>query len=130
MEIRGEVENADFGDKRLTARLIRLAEVFSRAPDQSFPKAAGSDAALEATYRFFGNEAVSPAAILQPHIAATVARCAQALAVVVAHDSTELSFSTDREGLGRLAGDETHGFLGHFALAVAARTRAPLGVLG
>ncbi|WP_242339336.1 IS4 family transposase [Anaeromyxobacter sp. SG66] len=130
MDIRGEVEGAEFGDKRLSARLVRLAELLAKAPDQSFPKTAGSDTALEATYRFFGNEAVTPAAILQPHIDATVARCAQALAVVVAHDTTELSFSTDREGLGRLSGDETHGFLGHFALAVAARTRAPLGVLG
>jgi hypothetical protein len=130
MDIRGEVEAADFGDKRLTARLVRLAEQLARAPDQSFPKAAGSDAALEATYRFFGNETVSPAAILQPHITATVARCAQSSVVVVAHDTTELRFSTEREGVGRITGDTTHGFLGHFALAVAAKTRAPLGVLG
>lgn len=130
MDIRGEMEGAEFGDKRLSARLVRLAELLAKAPDQTFPKAAGSDAALEATYRFFGNEDVTPAAILQPHIAATVARCAEAVAVVVAHDSTELRFSSDREGLGRLGGDESHGFLGHFALAVAAKTRAPLGVLG
>jgi transposase-like protein/DDE family transposase len=130
MDIRGEMEGAEFGDKRLSARLVRLAELLAKAPDQSFPKATGSDAALEATYRFFGNEDVTPAAILQPHVAATVARCAQQPLVFVAHDSTELRFSTDREGLGRLAGDETHGFLGHFALAVSARNRAPLGVLG
>jgi hypothetical protein len=130
MEIRGEVQTADFGDKRLTKRFVRLAEQLADAPDQSFPKAAGSDAALEATYRFFGNEKVTPAAILQPHVAATVARCALSRTVVVAHDSTELRFSTEREGVGRVAGDATHGFLAHFALAVAATSRAPLGVLG
>lgn len=130
MNIRGEVETADFGDKRLSARLVRLAEQLARAPDRSFPKAAGSEAALEATYRFLGNEAVTPASILEPHVAATRSRCAQVGAVFVAHDSTEFRFSSEREGLGRVAGDETHGFLGHFALAVSAATRAPLGILG
>lgn len=130
MDIRGEVERAEFGDKRLTKRFVRLAEQLAKAPDQSFPKAAGSDAALEATYRFLGNDTVTPAAILQPHVAATAARCAAATAVFVAHDSTELRFSTERDGIGRIASDATHGFVGHFALAVAAKNRAPLGVLG
>ena len=130
MDIRGEVETADFGDRRLTRRFVRLAERLAKAPDQSFPKAAGSDAALEATYRFLGNDAVTPAAILQPHVAATASRCAEAAAVFVAHDSTEFHFSTDRDGIGRVAGDTTHGFVGHFALAVAAKSRAPLGILG
>jgi transposase-like protein len=93
MNIRGEVETADFGDKRLTARLMRIAEQLAKAPDQSLPKAARSDAALGATYRFLGNESVTPAAILQPHLSATAARCSEAGAVFVAHDSTELRFS-------------------------------------
>jgi hypothetical protein len=130
MELRGEVEGAEFGDKRLTARLVRLAEQLARAPDQSFPKAAGSDAALEATYRFLGNESVDADAILRPHVVATTERCRAAGAVVVAHDSTEFRFSSPREGLGRLAGDLTHGFLGHFALAISATKRAPLGIVG
>lgn len=130
MDIRGEVETAEFGDKRLTRRFVRLAERLAKAPDQSFPKAAGSDAALEATYRFLGNESITPAAVLQPHFAATAARCAEAGAVFVAHDSTEFRFSSERDGIGRIAGDTTHGFVGHFALAVAANGRAPLGILG
>lgn len=130
MDIRGEVQTADFGDKRLTRRFVRLAEQLAKSPAHSFPKVAGSDAALEATYRFFGNESVTPQAILQPHIAATVARCAEAATVFVAHDSTQLRFSTAREGIGRVADDVTHGFLAHFALAVAAASRAPLGILG
>lgn len=82
MDICGEVDTADFGDKRLTKRLVRLADQLASAPDQSFPKAARSDAALEATYRFLGNEAVTPEAVLEPHVRATVARCAHATAVV------------------------------------------------
>jgi hypothetical protein len=90
MIIRGEVETAEFGDRRLTARLVRIPEQLANALDQSFPKAARSDAALETTYRFFGTESVTPAAILQPHVRATAARCAGAGAVFVAHDRTEL----------------------------------------
>lgn len=130
MDIRGEVDGAEFGDKRLSKRLRRLAEQIARAPERSFPKAAGSDAALEATYRFLGNATVTPEAVLAPHVRATVARCADVGAVVVAHDSSEFRFSTDRDGLGRVKGDTTYGFIGHFALAVAARDRAPLGILG
>src|SRR5512145_867746 len=130
MAIRGEVEAADFGDQRLSARLVQVAERLARSPDQSFPKAAGSTAALEATYRFLGNEAVTPDAVIEPHLAATRDRCDQEQLVFVAHDSTEFRFSSEREGLGRVAGDETYGFLGHFALAVSAGNRAPLGVLG
>lgn len=70
-----------------------------------------------------GNESATPAAILQPHVRATAARCAQAGAVFVAHDSTELRFSRARLGLGRVAGDDTHGSIGHFAVAVDAKTR-------
>lgn len=130
MEIRDEVRTANFGDKRLTARLVALSERLAKAPDRSFPKAAGSDAALEATYRFLGNDAVTPATVLQPHVDATAARCAAAETVFVAHDSTEFRFTTHREGIGRVAGDATYGFIGHFALAVAAKNRAPLGVIG
>lgn len=117
------------GDRRLSARLVSLAATFARFPSLSFPKAAGDEATLEATYRFLNNGAVTPERVLAPHYAATVERCAQAGLVVVCHDTTEFRFSSEREGLGRIsAGD--HGFLGHFGLAVAVGTRAPLGVLG
>ncbi len=88
------------------------------------------DAALEATYRFLNNEAVTPQAILNPHITATVARCVDERAILVAHDTTELRYSTSREGLGRL-NDQGHGFFAHYALAMSADgRRRPLGVLG
>lgn len=130
MTTRDEFAGAEFGDRRLSKRLPELAEVLARAPDLSFPKALGSEAALEATYRFLGNEKVTPDAVLAPHLRASLARCAQVGAVFVLHDSTEFRFSGPREDLGRLSSDRTHGFLGHFALAVSSRGRVPLGVLG
>lgn len=129
MEIRGEVEGAQLGDRRLAARLVSLAATFARAPGLSYPKAAGDEATLEATYRFLNNGAVTPEGILAPHFAATRERCSRAGLAVVCHDTTEFRFSTEREGLGRISQGD-HGFLGHFALAVDVGTRAPLGVLG
>lgn len=128
MEIRGEVEGATFGDKRLNARHLRLAEALARAPSQSFPKAAGTEAEREATYRFLNNPSVTPESILAPHFDATVQRCIQAELVLVAHDTTEMAFSTPRPGLGRTAGKNSK-YLGHFALALTP-ARASLGVIG
>ncbi|MBM3773527.1 MAG: IS4 family transposase [Acidimicrobiia bacterium] len=125
-----DLQAAQFGDVRLTKRLLRLVAALAPDPAKSFPDATGSDAALEATYRFFQNEAVSPERILAPHVEGTLRRAEQAPIVVVSHDTTEFSFSTSREGLGRI-NDKGRGFFGHFALAVSADgQRHPLGVLG
>ena len=130
MHVAGEFEGVEFGDKRIGKRLVKLAEQVASSPELSFPKATGSEAALEATYRFLNNDRVSPEAILSAHVKATAERGAQASTVFIPHDSSEFSFSGPREDMGRLSSDTTYGFLGHFALAVSARSRAPLGVLG
>lgn len=130
MRVSKEFARADFGDERLAKRLLVLVEQLAVDPSASFPEAAGSDAALEATYRFFRNTAVTPQRILAPHVGATVERCRAERVVVVAHDTTEFSFSTPREGLGRI-NDAGQGFFAHMALAVSADgSRRPLGVLG
>lgn len=125
-----EFRGADFGDARLAKRLLTLVERLVVDPSASFPEAAGSDAALEATYRFFRNSAVTPQRILAPHVDATLARIKAEDVVIVAHDTTEFSFSTPRSGLGRI-NDAGQGFFAHVALALSADgERRPLGVLG
>jgi hypothetical protein len=125
-----DVRGADLGDKRLNRRLEKLVEGLLPSPWASFPDATKTDAALEATYRFFQNEEVSPEKILAPHVAATVRRAQDEGTVLVAHDTTEFSFSSDREGLGRI-NDGGRGFFGHFAFAMRADgSRKPLGILG
>lgn len=126
-----EVRGVDLGDARLERRFGLLMEMMARAPSQSFPHASGdSDAALEATYRFFNNESVSPEALWAPHHASTLERMRPETEVLIVHDTTEFRFEGDREGLGRLQQD-LQGFMGHFALAVSAdgRRRA-FGVIG
>jgi hypothetical protein len=120
----------DFGDVRLTKRLLRIVEGLSPNPAASLPDAAGSDGQLEGTYRFLENEKVTPQGILAPHYAATARRAKEAGLVLCAHDTTELAYSTAREGLGRI-NDGGRGFFAHVALALRADdARSPLGVIG
>lgn len=129
--IGAEFEGADLKDRRLTDRLVHLASTLAHAPSGSFPEVMKDDASLEATYRFFSNEHVTPAAILEPHLQCSAARVRAATGqVVVAHDTTELNYGRfEREGLGRVGRGKAFGIYAHIALAISRDERAPLGVL-
>ena len=130
--IEAEFEGADFGDERLSQRLMTLVSTLERGPERSLAKSAKTVAAREAAYRFVQNERVGIDAMLAPHRAATVQRCREAGTVIVASDTTEFVFSGAARGkkLGRIQGG-SRGFLGHVALAVTSDgERRPLGVLG
>lgn len=130
MKITEEMTGAKFGDKRLSARLVTIAEQLAAEPDASFPVSAGGDAALEATYRFLNNDAVSPGQILAPHVEATVRRIAAAGAAIVAHDTTEVALPSEGADVGWLDARRS-GFFAHAALAMSADgARRPFGVLG
>lgn len=128
--ISAELSDAELGDARLNRRLGLLADRLADRPGASFPKAL-DDAELEAAYRFFGNERVSPEAILAPHVRQSARRAAGHAHVLVVHDTTQFEFpgQAKRSGLGRLI-RPGQGFFGHFSLVLAADgTRAPLGLL-
>jgi len=120
----------EFGDARLSRRLGKIVEAVQVAPDQSFP-ALFDDGQLEGAYRFFNNEAVTPEAILQPHVAATVARMAAVPVALVVHDTSTMSFAPDgaRRGLGRVR-SAGQAFFAHVSLALSGDgSRLPLGVV-
>ena len=126
-----EFGDADLGDARLTRRLSSLADRLAARPAESFPKALDG-AELEAAYRFFGNDQVTPEAILAPHFRQSARRAAALPRVVVAHDTTASEFggSAKRQGLGHLIRPSAQGFFGHFSLAMSADgARAPVGLL-
>jgi len=126
-----ELAGSDLGDARLNRRLGVLADRIAERPAESFPKAL-DDAELEAAYRFFGNDQVTPEGILAPHFRQSARRAAELPRVVVAHDTTQFEFGgqTKREGLGRLIKPSAQGFFGHFSLAMSADgARNPLGLL-
>jgi hypothetical protein len=128
--ISAELSDAELGDERLNRRLGLLADRLADRPGESFPKAL-DDAELEAAYRFFGNERVSPDGILAPHVRQSARRAAGHAHVLIVHDTTQFEFpgQAKRPGLGRLI-RPGQGFFGHFSLALSADgTREPLGLV-
>lgn len=128
--IAGEFANAKLGDARRSLRLVQIAERVASAPGQSFPKLFPEAAELEAFYRFTGNDSIDWADLLNPHVMATVGRCAAQRVVRIAHDTTDLIFSGEREGL-RPVMQNAKGFFLHAGVAIAGDDhRMCLGVLG
>jgi len=127
-----EFVGARLKDRRREERLVHIAEQCRAAPDRSFPDIAATSAALTALYRFLRNPAVTLAGILEPHLQATAARCAEAGRVLVVHDTTECQWQGEqRQELGPLRGSKAQGFLAHIALTLSADgSRRPLGILG
>ena len=125
-----EFSGAEFGDRRLGARLEVMAEAFSASPGASLPNAMRDEAELEGAYRFLGNPKVTADKILAPHIAATRERVRAVDLAYCISDTTELRYGGHRRrGLGPLQ-NAGQGFLEHVAIAVAADgSRLPLGVL-
>jgi len=85
VSLREEMAGGDLGDDRLNARRDRLIDVLERSPATGFPEACASDGDAEALYRFLRNPRVSLRAVLEPHLAATQARCRALDEVLVIH---------------------------------------------
>jgi hypothetical protein len=128
-DIGAEYRGASLGDPRRGRRLERIAGELARTPGLSFPEAMGSEGQLEGLYRFLNNEQVSFEAVHAPHAQQARVRCQAHDRVLVLHDTTILTFTGDRQGLGRIHGPgEARGFRVHVSLAVTS-AREPLGVL-
>lgn len=127
-ELSDEFRGAQLGDVRREQRLLHIAKQVGASPGQSFPAIFEDSAELEAFYRFVRNDAFGRDEILEPHIAATMARATEAKDCLVLHDTTEFSFSSKRADLGQTS-SSAGGFLAHVSLLVADdRQRTPLGV--
>jgi len=127
-----ELAAGGFKDRRLAARLRGLAERFVVKPSASFPKALGGSAELEAAYRFFGNVAVTPEAILAGHFEGVRRRAEHEDTVLALHDTSVFTFRHDgqrRADDGKLLPKQR--FFVHLALVVTDDgNRRPLGVCG
>lgn len=137
MLLSSEFKSCDFGDKRLTDRVISLATSISENPECSINAASGSFAASKAAYRFFQNEKVNPATILSKHGENTLERAKSCHSrVLVVQDTTDLIYTQfpSIQDLGqRLKAREGYkvgvsGLLLHSSFVVSAEG-VPLGVL-
>jgi hypothetical protein len=127
-----EVGHAEWGDARLTLREMQSVDALSQHPEGSLPDAFQGDAAgLKASYRFFDNDRVDPAALLPPHQEATRDRCLQAAGMIlVAQDTTYFNFTghPSVEDLGPIEKKDTQGLIVHSALAMTSEG-VPLGIV-
>lgn len=124
-----EFSGSSLGDERLDARLQKVVQRLAVKPEASFPQQMASEAEQEALYRFLANPRVTLAKLLAAHTEHSIERLGAHSVVRIVHDTTELRFSGDREGLGILH-EGAKGMFAHVTLAVGGDdAREPLGVL-
>lgn len=131
-DLPNELSGCQFGDKRLTKRAQKLAEVLSQYPNVSIPAALKSKADIEGCYRFFDNEKVTPEKILQPHIEATQQRIGQVDFTLLVQDTTELDLTRPEQqvrGAGPMDCESRRGAFVHPLIAFDVDGVA-LGILG
>lgn len=117
---RDEFGDAILGDKRLTNRLVNIADNLISLPESSINGACGSWSEVKAAYRFFQNENVKEGDILDSHVAKTVERTKAHKRILVVQDTSYISYTSHEKtkGLGAISG-KGKGIVMHTALAVS-----------
>lgn len=133
-----EFLNADFGDKRLKDRLVKIVDRFSESPESPINQACGDWMSTKAAYRFFQNENVDVNDILTPHCQRTVDRAIDYQTVLSIQDTSYFIYSNHKKttGLGTLSRNQygahanmgSEGVVMHTAFCVST-AGLPLGVL-
>ncbi len=133
-----EFGGAPLGDKRLSARLVKSADLLAGYPGHKINANSASDTtAISAFYRLIempSESAVTVANILAPHRERTICRMRGQTTVLAIQDGTDLNFTTRPgcDGLQVIGTNQTRatalGLHMHATLAVT-ETGLPLGVL-
>lgn len=103
--VEDEFANVNFGDERLSKRLIKIGKVHSESPEESICSANACPHAAKAAYRFLSNPKVSPENILSTHVKQTHSRSVDnEESVLLIHDTTSLIYTQYEsvEGMGRI----------------------------
>lgn len=133
-----EFADVSLGDERLNARLIKLCDTFSDAPESPINQACADWAETKAAYRFFQNENVDVREILAAHRCKTAKRAAKHKTVLAIQDSSYFVYTSHpkTEGLGKMSLKKgkniktiySNGLIVHTCLAVTTEG-LPLGLL-
>lgn len=134
-----EFGTAELGDRRLTRRLVSIAQAKGSAPGASFLETVkGQAAAVAGYYRFLdqpNTSALDMDSILAPHRERTLRRMQALPEVLCIHDTSDLNFSTllACKGLGVIGKNQTKteslGLRLHSSFVVDAQDGLPLGLL-
>ncbi len=98
-----ELGDAEFGDQRLTKRLVTMVgDIIARPSATLLEACGGNEAKAKGAYRFFSHEEVTMESILKPHYEASLKRCASEKIVLAVQDTTSLNYTSHVavEGLG------------------------------
>ena len=128
-----EFSGAEFGDNRLTNRLVHLTKDLSNNPEAAINRASRDWSATKGAYRFFANEKVTPIKILSPHREQTLERIKrdESNYCLAIQDTTFLNFNDHRacNGLGFIGSTENlKVMIAHTTLACSVKG-LPLGIL-
>jgi hypothetical protein len=133
-----EFGSAEIGDKRLSRRLVEVAQIQGKNPAASWLKACRGDrAAAKGYYRMIDNpeeDKITMEKILQPHRERTIRRLSGQQFVLFVSDGSDLDFSNldQCEGLGVVGRNQTSkismGLHLHSTLAYTGNG-LPLGIL-
>jgi hypothetical protein len=132
-QVQTEFQHADFGDARLTDRLVQIGDELGSSPAESIPIACEDSASTKATYRFCDNESVNSAEIFASHRQAQQSRIQDKDELLVVSDTTELTFPhhPGKEGLGDIGTAEMdiHGVKVHSTIGIDPQTHHMTGVI-
>ena len=128
-----EFSEADFGDKRLSSRLVKLVDKLSEQPTNPINQSCQSWSETKAAYRFLKNEKVNCAEICKSHSLRTKERARQYDVIISASDKSFFNYDGHKktDGLGPIGKIQKHcsqGLVMHTAFAVTT-TGLPLGIL-
>jgi hypothetical protein len=132
VELASELAGGDFGDARLNKRAASMARLLGQCPNFSIPAALKSKADIEAAYRFFNNDSVTPDRIFESHIEATYRRIDTVDFALLVQDTTEIDLTRPQqqvEGAGPMDCESRRGAFFHPMIAFDA-AGVPLGIVG
>ncbi|HET6230772.1 MAG TPA: IS4 family transposase [Longimicrobiaceae bacterium] len=128
--VENELGSVNLGDPRRNRRVKQTVQTFWNRPNASIPEASESVSEMQAIYDLVSAGTTRVEAIREAHAEAVVRRVSGCEEILIAQDSTELSFNTLRstEGLGPLSGRYSLGLMMHTALVIDP-AGVPQGVL-
>ncbi len=125
--------HAALGNKRRTSRLVKTFEQMRRHPGGTLPDKLSAPADLKGLYRFCAAESVTHASIIAAMRKYTLERISQHEgSVLVAHDATELDYSSLeslRENLGQIGKGTHQGYICQNVIALDPQSGEVLGLL-
>lgn len=120
MWVKANFGNAEFGDLRLSKRLITIAKKMSERPEGSIPKQMGIWKDIKGCYNFLKNKKVTHKLIQTPHRKNVKEIASKKKIILFPQDTSEVDYSSLEmtEGLGYIGNHKNKGLMFHSCIAV------------